>query len=606
MIKPIFSPSSTKFVGIIVLSSLFLASCGSGSGNSNSNSNSSSSLSSAPVSSSSVASSVSSESSSEVSSESSSDASSESSSQSSDSSESSSSTESSTSSEPVSSSSSSVSSSSASSVDAEPEPSSFLPYPNAGADSLLIPFNNDEEVSRFDATASPGISPQISRSNAKLKINPEWNTTGDKLSLETNFPVKYMNGGSVSFNLYFTEDYIDDGNVFVQIYLKDTSGRYANTTASVSASGKEKRQWITHAEAINPANLDFVTDRFSINDITVIGIEIVANGKPIEVDGDIYIDNFLVNFAEAVPVVLSAGHDLVYPTEAYPFSRFDANYGHTNLNLAPSATGLTITGWSTTATANSANGSFTVVDDYSAAVVSFTNALMEMIVALTQAQVDDGIQLQIFGQTTSDYQGSFSGNQSNLRAGDNLISFQLTNTIADMNRIGLDIVLADYTGTTGTPVVIKAIGVTLDPSVQPTPSSTIDFNMTSGWRGNSGGAVTYVGAGVDVSMAGDGQGGVYDLNGPLTLNGATLELVVRVSQAFKNSGAALQPFAQEKATWTGQFGWVNNADLLTDSDMTINYPLTIDAPAEGIQIGIQANGAPAGTVLVKSARILLP
>ncbi len=466
-----------KTLSIVLLSTALVVGCGSSSDSKKSSSSSSSSLSSqAP---SSQASSSEASSSEASSSEASSSEASSSESSTTSSSETSSSESSATSSNDSSSSAASESSSSSSAgVDAEPEPNDVLPFPSAGANAFLRHFGTASHVDDFTASANPGINPQLSHSQGKLKITPQWTSESDKLSLEAGFPIKNLAGGSVSFNLYLTEGYIDDGNLYVQIYLKDSGGRYANTKAGISANGKTKREWISHSELISTAELDFVTSGFDINSVNTIGIEIVAQGKPVSVGGDIYIDNLLVNFGADIPVELSAGHNIIYPSAGYSFASFERNWGHDNLVLTPSASGLTITGWSPTPTANSTSGSHTVLHTHNAANISFTNAYLEMIVTLTEEQVNAGITLQIFAQNAS-WDGSYSGFSLPLRSGDNLLSFQLSAAHSELDRFGLTIGMDSYTGTMGTPVIIKAIGITLDPSEQPAPpppaASSVDF-----------------------------------------------------------------------------------------------------------------------------------
>lgn len=141
-------------------------------------------------------------------------------------------------------------------------------------------------------------------------------------------------------------------------------------------------------------------------------------------------------------------------------------------------------------------------------------------------------------------------------------------------------------------------------------SNIIDIPMESIWRGNSGGTVAYVADGVEFTAAAKDQGAVFDFAGPVNWEGATLNFVINVSQAYKDSGADLQPFVQEKASWGGHWGcYVGNADLTAGTDQTVTCgPLGAAfnvSDAAGIQAGLQAPTAASGTVIIKSASVTL-
>lgn len=172
------------------------------------------------------------------------------------------------------------------------------------------------------------------------------------------------------------------------------------------------------------------------------------------------------------------------------------------------------------------------------------------------------------------------------------------------------------------PLLIKSVEIEFPGGSSGSSSSSssaasgdaINFNMSSGWRANGGGAIAVVEGGIELTATSGGQGAVYDINDPINFVGGTLEIVVRVSDAYKASGADVQPFAQEKSSWGGQWDCgVSNATLVTDSDMTLTCPLSLaalNAPAGGVQLGVQAPGSdgaptPAGTILIKSAKVIL-
>ncbi len=137
--------------------------------------------------------------------------------------------------------------------------------------------------------------------------------------------------------------------------------------------------------------------------------------------------------------------------------------------------------------------------------------------------------------------------------------------------------------------------------------------MTTGWRGNNGGTVSYSNEGVTLVATADGQGAVFDLAAPIQLEGAIVEMIINVSNEYKASLSNLQIFAQIKTgNYPGEYGcWTNNADLTSGTDQTITCTIDegvlFDQTANDVQVGIQAKSttAIAGTVIIKSAKVTL-
>lgn len=137
--------------------------------------------------------------------------------------------------------------------------------------------------------------------------------------------------------------------------------------------------------------------------------------------------------------------------------------------------------------------------------------------------------------------------------------------------------------------------------------------MTTGWRGNNDGVVSYSTDGVTLVATADGQGAVFDMMAPIQLEGAVVELVINVSNEYKASGANLQLFAQIKAgAYPGEYDcWTNNADLTQGVDQTISCTIDeaddkFNQSATDVQVGVQAKGTVfAGTVIIKSAKVTL-
>ncbi len=121
-----------------------------------------------------------------------------------------------------------------------------------------------------------------------------------------------------------------------------------------------------------------------------------------------------------------------------------------------------------------------------------------------------------------------------------------------------------------------------------------------------------------MSLTAEGGGAVFDVDAPISLEGATVKFIVNVSNEFKASGANLQPFAQLKqGNYPGHWScWLSNEAMTPGVDQEV--PCLIDTTTDifnsttaGAQVGLQGKEATvgsgvAGTVLVKSTSIIYP
>jgi hypothetical protein len=145
----------------------------------------------------------------------------------------------------------------------------------------------------------------------------------------------------------------------------------------------------------------------------------------------------------------------------------------------------------------------------------------------------------------------------------------------------------------------------------------IDAVMTTDvWRGNSDGVVSGSNLGITLVATADGQGAVFDVAAPRLLEGATIEMVVNVSNEYQASGADLQVFAQIKdnASYPGEYDcYTPNAQLTPGTDQVIECVIDesdkkFNQTNFDVQVGIQGKlqtGTIAGTVVIKSAKITL-
>lgn len=145
-----------------------------------------------------------------------------------------------------------------------------------------------------------------------LIFNLPWSGDTDKagyahtLEQPTNFV-----GASISADVYTPIDYVKNGKLGVQMYLKDSTGKYG-ALGTKTADDKELRgnAWTTISYSVQTnADLTYVDDGFNLADVTKVGIEILANGKTADVYGDIKFDNIKVEVGGAEPPMYQATFD---------------------------------------------------------------------------------------------------------------------------------------------------------------------------------------------------------------------------------------------------------------------------------------------------------
>lgn len=145
-----------------------------------------------------------------------------------------------------------------------------------------------------------------------LILNLPWSGDTDKAgysySLEetTSFV-----GANISADVYTPLDYVKDGKLGVQMYLKDSAGHYAALGTKI-ADDKELRgnAWTTINYTMQSNDdLTYVDEGFDLADVAKVGIEVLANGKASDVYGDIKFDNIKVEVGGAEPPMYQATYD---------------------------------------------------------------------------------------------------------------------------------------------------------------------------------------------------------------------------------------------------------------------------------------------------------
>lgn len=102
---------------------------------------------------------------------------------------------------------------------------------------------------------------------------------------------------------------------------------------------------------------------------------------------------------------------------------------------------------------------------------------------------------------------------------------------------------------------------------------------------------------------------VYLLEGPVDLVGRSFDMTITVDQAFKDSGADIQPIMQLNfGSYTGEFGcYVGNGSLTAGEPYEINCATENEAfiaeEGQNIRVGLQVKNEVAGRVTINSMQI---
>ncbi|WP_045860670.1 cellulase family glycosylhydrolase [Teredinibacter purpureus] len=138
-----------------------------------------------------------------------------------------------------------------------------------------------------------------------------WETVDDKVAVNIaleNGPVDITNS-DIFFDVKVADAYIDDGNMGVQVYLRDANENYANL-AWKGVGEFEKESWNTFKHSVkNTSSFGWAADGFDLTAVTKIGIELVANNKPVDITGAIQIDNFKIIEGSGSVELVSQSYD---------------------------------------------------------------------------------------------------------------------------------------------------------------------------------------------------------------------------------------------------------------------------------------------------------
>src|SRR5690606_3725998 len=132
----------------------------------------------------------------------------------------------------------------------------------------------------------------------------------------------------------------------------------------------------------------------------------------------------------------------------------------------------------------------------------------------------------------------------------------ITIPVADFGDLSMGAIRVQYRGTDPLTYYIDNIGFD-----RATDGPGGEVPLAGGWTSsNADGSVKY--GEVTYSPTAEHQL-YYPVSGPVDLSGATITFDITADQAYIDSGANLQPFAQNDfGNFDGHWGcWINNADL---------------------------------------------
>lgn len=454
-----------------------------------------------------------------------------------------------------------------------------------------------------------------------LVVSPAWVTGNDNLEVYTAIDpeIADLAFANVEVDVRVTEEYLDDGNLQMQVFFENAAGGIAYTGWAapqteyededgemVSSNGWSQFKF----EAIQMSSFSYASDAFALQNINAMGVQFVSNGKPADVGGDLWIDN--------IRITGPAGDDLPQ---------------FVDINMSE--------GWST-------KGDYQTPDDdpaepvYGDDTVSFTADkgnqqlvyrldgplnLHEVVVTYTLSLDEDYLansgSIQPFGQVFDIVEGdddaevggewgcwnNTTDNIGNVAAGE---EFELTCTMSDeMFNVdeGQYVLVGVQAGGAGT-ITVHEISIPLPEG--PTDTNVIEAATDAGWYVNEDAApMSFTDEGAQFNPTAGDQQFVYDIAGPVDLGGASVEMEFTVDADLIASGASLQPFAQQ-ITGEGSLEhwgcWVDISALVEgENTATCVLPDEFELVDEesAVKIGIQTKNGGAGTIVVTDMTITL-
>jgi mannan endo-1,4-beta-mannosidase len=217
---------------------------------------------------------------------------------------------------------------------------------------ILFDFPDEASVKAWSTGIWGGAMPLVlshDATNNAMDIAPSWAAPGNKFGIYTGANNLDLVGATVSVDVWIPQAYVTDGKLGMKVFVKDANWTWGNFPW-VSSAALKGDAWNTLTYKVeSAASFDWVAaDTFTPVGIREMGIEIDANQKPIEVVGNIKLDNF--------KIVLKGGQ-VVTPVEPTPVEPAPvdlpalASPQTTSFAAAADITGWEVQTWAGTGTA---------------------------------------------------------------------------------------------------------------------------------------------------------------------------------------------------------------------------------------------------------------
>lgn len=133
---------------------------------------------------------------------------------------------------------------------------------------------------------------QYQASDGAMLFDVNWQTDADKILWRRVNIAEAMDisGMTMRAKVWVPQSYVDDGNLIIKLFVKDTAWAYADF-GSFSASELNGNAWNTLEFAnISVGDIGYAADGFNLSDVDKLGIAFEANGKPAAVAGALAVD----------------------------------------------------------------------------------------------------------------------------------------------------------------------------------------------------------------------------------------------------------------------------------------------------------------------------
>lgn len=175
----------------------------------------------------------------------------------------------------------------------------------------------DTNIEHWVATPDNGseLSIALNHEDQALVVSPSWQTTGDVFSVKNQqfMDQDFRSGISISMDVKLPEAYIADGNLITQLILEDQNYQPA-FLGYTSVSGRPADTFFTLTfNNINPDTaFGYISDSFDFSSVRGLGLQFIAGSKPVQINGDIVIDNVVVSTANVTPSPEGNGKSLLF------------------------------------------------------------------------------------------------------------------------------------------------------------------------------------------------------------------------------------------------------------------------------------------------------